>query len=154
MTNKNYIKKSKLSEDKVQALLNSFSKHNIKIEDEYIYLFPEEDGEKTIINEFSPDIMKIAKKHNIKCEIIYNKENYSYLSLRDSEILLPIIMDASNGILINFIYDYIKNNFIHKNKSKLKVRIIKKEKDSYSEIDISGEGEYVLEALKLEKKGN
>lgn len=157
MANQNFSIKKKLSQEKVQSLMEIFNKHNIKFEDDFIYILPEDNGEGIILNEFAPDFMKIARKNNIKCELIYNKENNSYLSLRDSEILLPIIMNIFSGVGGNLILEYIKYYIskINKKTAKLRVRTINKEKDSsYSKIEISGDADYVLKALEEILKHN
>lgn len=109
-------------------------------------------GEKDLINEYSPNLYKVAKANSIPCTIIYNENDYEYLSLRDSEILLPFIISLSAGACYDLLKYFITRFF--KEKKNLKVRLItKKEKETkYREIEMKGDAEGVIKALEILKE--
>lgn len=151
MTSNCKINEMTLSNEEVVKLMNELNRRNIEIEDNCIYIFPECTEPSDIINEFAPDFMKLAKLNNIQCKLIYNENNYSYLSLRDSEILLPIIIGAAGSLLSELIKHYLLK--LPNTSSKIKVRMITKKKSNspYSKIEISGDASSVLEALRMVK---
>lgn len=147
---KNYITKNKLiKEDDVKKMLKSQS---FEGNTEMVYILPEVTGEKDLINEFSPNLYKVAKANNIPCTIIYSENDYEYLSLRDSEILLPFIISLSAGACYDLLKYFITRFFIEK--KDLKVRLItKKEKETeYREIEMEGDAEGVIKALEILKE--
>lgn len=150
--NNNYrINEGLVSENDLELILKKLP---VIADENMIYILPELSEEKDYINEYSPDLNKIAKKENIPCTIIYDKENYEYLSLRDSEILLPFIISLSASAGFELIKFFVIRFF--ENKNNLKVRIVtKKEKDAdYRKIEIEGDTDGVVRALEILKDGD
>ena len=76
---KNYITKNKLiKEDDVKKMLKSQS---FEGNTEMVYILPEVTGEKDLINEFSPNLYKVAKANNIPCTIIIIKRFGNFVAI-------------------------------------------------------------------------
>ncbi len=106
---------------------NILKERNLKFSEEEIYIMPESSYENSdLLNEYTPDIYKFLKLHDIK-SIIVKKESYSYLALRDDSIILPLIIGIPFSVIANFLYDWIKNNF--NDKSKIELNFTKKKKN-------------------------
>lgn len=146
------IKNEVISKNEVEKLLISVEQCE---NDKMVYILPEasESKEEDLINEYSPDLKKFAKANNIPCLLIYNKDSYSYLSLRDSEILLPFIISLSAAVCYDLLKPFIIRFF--NNKMNLKVRLItkKKRKSEYHKIEIRGDAKEVVKALEILKEG-
>jgi len=111
---------------------------------------PEHSDNIDILNEYTPDIYKILKKHEIDV-VVVKKNQHAYQALRDETIILPLILGIPFSILSSLIYDWIKKSF---SSSRLKVRIVIKDATgNYREIQIEGSPDEVREAIiELKKK--
>lgn len=113
-----------ISFDEIEKILKE---RNLEFLEEEIYIMPEASEENSdILNEYTPDIHKFLKLHDIK-SIIVRKENYSYLGLRDDSIILPYLIGIPFSIIANFLYDWIKNNF--KDQSVINLKFTSKKKN-------------------------
>lgn len=143
------IKDELISENDVAKLFSSVNTNDGGM----VYILPEvsTSGKGDLINEYSPDLKKFAKTKNIPCSLIYDKDNYDYLSLRDSEILLPFIISLSAAACYDLLKPYIIRFF--NEKKNLKVRLITKRKkeSEYRKIVIKGDAEEVVRALEVLK---
>lgn len=130
----------------IEEISNILKERNIIFSDKEIYIMPELNlTDKDILNEYTPDIHKILKLHNIKNTII-KKENYEYLSLRDATVVLPYIIGIPFSIIASFIYDWIKNNF--DDQSIIKLKFAKKKKDGkYVKLEIEGDKNEIKEII-------
>lgn len=106
------IKDELISENDVAKLFSSVNTNDGGM----VYILPEvsTSGKGDLINEYSPDLKKFAKTKNIPCSLIYDKDNYDYLSLRDSEILLPFIISLSAAACYDLLKPYIIRFFNEK----------------------------------------
>lgn len=145
------IKSERISEGDVKELLAA----NIHAGNEaMVYIIPERTSEKCLVNEFAPDLCKIAKRNNMSCTMVYDHDNYEYLSLRDSEILLPFLISLAAGACYDLLKLFITRFFL--GRKNLKVRLItKKGKGAeFQKIEIKGDAESVLRALEILKEGD
>ncbi|NFH89936.1 MULTISPECIES: hypothetical protein [unclassified Clostridium] len=132
-----------------EKMLSEINNRGVEFLNDNIYILPETMSEKDILNEFAPDVRKVSTLNKVPCEIVYNKDNYSYLSLRDSDIVLPLIVSVTSGVIVEVLKYYIEKNKNNLNKKSLEVKLItKKEKAlNYKKIEIRGDADSVLEAL-------
>ena len=132
----------------------SFSLEMNTFAHDMIYILPEENNpEQCVLNEFSSECKNIAKEKSIPCEVIYNKNNYRYLVLRDSQIILPFIISYAANLCYDFFKTVICKRF--KNVKNLKVRMFvinDYNNNSVKKIEIEGDAESVLKAVDLIKK--
>lgn len=142
------IKKQVVLEADLNALLGKVS---LDENDEMIYILPEFTDEKDIINEFAPDLNGVAKSVDIPCVMVYDKNNYEYLSSRDVEILLPFIISLSASACYDLMKCFVKKYFADKKRLKVRMVIKKKEDTSYRKIQITGDAEGVIHALDILK---
>lgn len=134
----------------INDICHNLKERDIIYSDNEIYIMPEStSNDKDIINEYTPDISKILKLHNVN-NIIVKKTSYEYLALRDASIILPLIVGIPFSILSSFIYDWIKKSF--NDQSIIKLKFTKKKKNNqYVKIEIEGNKEEIkniLESLK------
>lgn len=140
------IKDEWIAEDDVKKMLAP----DAQMEDgQRIYIIPEFVGEKCVVNEYTPDLYKIAIKNNVPCRMVYDNDNYEYLSLRDSEILLPFLVSVAAGACYDLLKHFIVRYF--SGKKNLKVRLItkKKKETEFRKIEIKGDADGVLQALDI-----
>lgn len=132
-----------------ENLLDEIKNRGIEFLDDSIYILPETMSEKDILNEFTPDVSKVSRLNKVPCEIVFNKSNYSYLSLRDSDIVLPLIVSVASGLIIEVLKYYIEKIKNNLNQKSLEVKLItKKEHDlNYKKIELRGDADSVLEVL-------
>lgn len=143
----NYIiKNEQIAEKDVKKLLTSESQAEDR---QMVYIIPEQAGEKCVMNEYAPDLYKIAKRNNVPCTMIYDQDNYEYLSLRDSEILLPFLISFAASACYDLLKLFIMRFF--SGQKNLKVRLItkKKKETEFRRIEIKGNAESVLQALEI-----
>jgi len=143
------IKNERITKDDVKKMLEG----SLHIENgPMVYIIPERTGEKCLLNEFAPDLCKIAKGNNISCTMVYDHDNYEYLSLRDSEILLPFLISLAAGACYDLLKLFITRFFPER--KNLKVRLITKKRaeTEFQRIEIKGDAENVLHALEILKE--
>ena len=87
------IKDELISENDVAKLFSSVNTNDGGM----VYILPEvsTSGKGDLINEYSPDLKKFAKTKNIPCSLIYDKDNYDYLSLRDSDSFFLLVINLT-----------------------------------------------------------
>ncbi len=125
-----------------------------------IYILPESNKDGVdILNEYSPDMRKIATANGIECEVIHGEEYY-FLDLKSSEVILPLILGITSNACFELIKMIIQKYFIS-SPNTLKVRIITKNKkrknveSKYEKIELKGTANDVLKAMKmLQSKDN
>lgn len=145
-----------LEENELMNIIDSIKKRDIDYESGVIYILPEYiDDEKDVLNGLTPNINKILLLDNENCRIVYNKDNFTYLTLNDVDIVFPLLFDISIGLVANIIVYYI-DKIIKKNRneSNIKVKFISKEnkKEKYKQYEIEGNVESVIETLKILEK--
>lgn len=146
MLEKYIIQKEFISEEDAKKLIGL---DNATIEAEMIYIAPEYLKPKCLINEYSPNLNKVAKKEKIPCTLVYNESDYDYLALRDSEILLPFLISISASAAYELMKYFVLRFFV--DKKNLKIRIINKNKrdGQYRKIEIKGDAYSAIEALRI-----
>ncbi len=121
-----------------------------------ISILPESSDSRTLLNEYAPDMKKLATNEKIPCEVIYN-DDYEFLELRSADIILPFIISLSASLCCELFIVFIKR-FFSQSTSTLRVRMIsKKEKEDgseYEKTEISGSANEVVKALEIIKKEN
>lgn len=113
-----------------------------------VYIFPDSfDAEQDLLSENTPDVYKKLKQINPDTFIV-KKENYSYLSLKDESIILPLIIGIPFSILANLI-----TNWITSDDKKIKIKVIKKnKKNKFTKYVIEGNKKEVLKIIKEMEK--
>ena len=141
------IKEKKIDFQKIKDIIE---KRGNVFNEETVYILPEYSDNTDILNEYTPDIYKILKKHKIDV-VVVKKNQHAYQALRDETIILPLILGIPFSILSSLIYDWIKKSF---SPSRLKIRVVTKDATgNYKEIQIEGTPNEVKESLiELEKK--
>lgn len=133
-------------EKKFSVEANSFSP-------EIIYILPEENNSnQCVLNEYTPEIKKLAKLKNFSCEVIYDKNNCDYLVLRDSQIILPFIVSLTASLCCDFLIYIISRKFEKEKNLKVRMFVMNDNENNVSEIVIEGDTESVLKTLEIIKK--
>lgn len=114
---------------------------------------PEENNSnQCVLNEYTPEIKKLAKLKNFSCEVIYDKNNCDYLVLRDSQIILPFIVSLTASLCCDFLIYIISRKFEKEKNLKVRMFVMNDNENNVSEIVIEGDTESVLKTLEIIKK--
>ena len=142
------LKITRISDEEVQRIAQMAG----GLQDGIIYIMPESRSKEfDLLNKYSADLKKFAAKENITCELVHGNE-YKYLELKDSDVILPFTVSFSASAVYDLIKSFITRSF-PRDTNNLQVKINTKRKKNlfYEKIEISGKPEGVLKALELLK---
>ena len=147
-----------MKDNELTKIIESLKNRNMDYEMDAIYILPEYiDGSTDVLNGLSPNINKILLLDKNNSKIVYNKEDFTYLTLNDADIIFPLLFNIPIGLVTNLIVHYI-DRILKKSKSKsnIKVKFISKEtnKEKHKQYELEGDAKYVIEALKILEKGD
>jgi len=128
----------------IDEIIKLMKDRGVEFNENNIYILPDSfDVKQDLLNENTPDVYKKLKQINNDV-VIVKKTEYSYLSLKDESIILPLILGIPFSILANLITTWITND-----DKKIKIKVIKKgKKGKYTKYIIEGSKKDVLEIIK------